>query len=333
MPRPPSPWHMLRRAPSSLAFRRCLSSTRTLQHDAPPPSPATITHIHLTSSNGLPTYAAASALQATLRDAFLHHKSSPTSSLAPPAPTVLSFTPTPTYTLGRRQTSLDEAQQSRLQQPLLRSDSGTAAAADASTPYTPAVTPSPRGGLTTYHGPGQLVIWPILDIHSPHHSRHTVRSYARLLEDTTRALLASLPHPIHTVPSTADPGVWVSSGSSSDSSLGPDRKIAALGVHLRRHITALGVALNIDTPVAGPEASNPWARFVPCGLEGKAVTSVRAELGADGFGDALYMFGGDPDVYRQALASLWVQELADRLGAAGVTSRQVDVEDLARGGL
>ncbi|KAM0277769.1 hypothetical protein ACHAQH_005562 [Verticillium albo-atrum] len=268
----------------------------------------------------LPSYAAASRLQATLREAFLNHKSSPTTSPAPP-PTVLSFTPTPTYTLGRRQTTLDEAQQSRLQQPLQTTPSPDGAPTRPE-PYTPAITPSPRGGLTTYHGPGQLVLWPILDIHSPHHATHTVRTYARLLEETTRALLASLPHPIPTSPSTTDPGVWIAPDA------GPSRKIAALGVHLRRHITALGVALNIDNPVSGPEASNPWARFVPCGLEGKAVTSVRAEIGGDGFADALYMFGGDADVYRHAIAGLWVQELADRLGAAGVASRTLDVEEL-----
>ncbi|EGY21257.1 hypothetical protein VD0002_g2458 [Verticillium dahliae] len=341
MVRPPAaPWHLLRRAPTSRAGRKWASSTRNFHHDgapastSPSSSPATITHIHLTSSKGFPSYAAASALQATLRDALLNHKasrdaSSSSSSAAAavaPSPTVISFTPTPTYTLGRRQTTLDPAQQARLQQPLTISTPGTHDGAPSPTRitkrYTPSVTASPRGGLTTYHGPGQLVLWPVLDLHAPHHANHTVRSYARLLEDTTRALLASLPRPVATTASTADPGVWIAPDD------GPPRKIAALGVHLRRHVTALGVALNIDTPVAGPEALNPWARFVPCGLEGKAVTSVRAELGARGFDDALYMFGGDADVYRHALAGLWVQELADRLGAAGVTSRTLDAEEL-----
>ncbi|EEY16203.1 octanoyltransferase [Verticillium alfalfae VaMs.102] len=296
MARPPAaPWHLLRRAPASRAGRKWASSTRSLHHDgasastSASSSPATITHIHLTSSKGFPSYAAASALQATLRDALLNHKSSSTSSFsaaAAPSPTVISFTPTPTYTLGRRQTTLDPAQRTRLQQPLTISTPSTRDGAPPSPPssssttttlYTPSVTASPRGGLTTYHGPGQLVLWPVLDLHAPHHANHTVRSYARLLEDTTRALLASLPRPVATTASTADPGVWIAPDD------GPPRKIAALGVHLRRHVTALGVALNIDTPVTGPEAQNPWARFVPCGLEGKAVTSVRAELGAPRF--------------------------------------------------
>ncbi|OAR00051.1 hypothetical protein LLEC1_02661 [Akanthomyces lecanii] len=141
--------------------------------------------------------------------------------------------------------------------------------------YTPQVKKTNRGGLTTYHGPGQLVLWPILDMHSPLHARFGVASYARLLETTTQTLLADL-FGIETYTNPDEPGVWVGAAGSGTE----ERKIAALGVHHRRYVTALGVALNVHLPVAGEDDGvNPWARFVPCGLQGKLVTSVAKETG------------------------------------------------------
>ena len=142
--------------------------------------------------------------------------------------------------------------------------------------YKPEVRKTSRGGLTTYHGPGQLVLWPVLDMHSPLYARHSVASYARHLETATRRLLAEQ-FSTSTYVSRDEPGVWVA--SSSERAGEPPRKIAALGVHHRRHVTALGIALNVDAAVAGGEGANAWARFVPCGLEGKLVTSVEAEMG------------------------------------------------------
>lgn len=75
---------------------------------------------------------------------------------------------------------------------------------------------------------------------------------------------------IKTYTNIDEPGVWVETD-------GQERKIAALGVHHRRYVTALGIAVNINVPVTGEMDINPWARFVPCGLEGKLVTSAAAE--------------------------------------------------------
>lgn len=136
--------------------------------------------------------------------------------------------------------------------------------------FNPVVRKSLRGGLATYHGPGQLVLWPVLDMHSPLHAKLGVASYASLLQATTQRLLADR-FGIPTSTLTHEPGVWVAAETSLP------RKIAALGVHHRRHVTALGIAINIDIAVDGGETVNPWARFVPCGLEGKAVTSVARE--------------------------------------------------------
>lgn len=333
---------------------RCFSSNSNrivnlIQHDHDA-SPAVLNHIHLTSSQDpFPSYAAASEIQSQIRHVFLSYKAaaaaattttSPTNP-SPPSPVLLSFTPSPTYTLGRRQTSISTAQASRLRQPLrvpLPEAPGTK-----TKDYIPAVIETDRGGLTTYHGPGQIVLWPILDLRSPLHATFTVRCYARLLEETTRALLLS--HPllgaIQTHLSEADPGVWVR-GTEHDGGRGdhaiPDRKIAALGVHLRRHITGLGTALNLDVATRGPEPVNPWARFVPCGLDGKGVTSVRDLAAPDRWAAAVASVSASstadsgassPPALAEDMARRWAAELSTRLGLDGrVRSTNVAVESI-----
>ncbi|KAJ4994927.1 putative octanoyltransferase [Colletotrichum sp. SAR 10_66] len=329
--------------PPRTALRRvCASTTRTLSHrtrsrtqtqtqtqtqtrwsssqpisklvfpDDDGAEPSAVRHIHLTSSDprdvaGFPSYTAASDFQASLRQAFLDWKSAPTPRA--PSPLVVSFTPTPTYTLGKRQKSLREDQLSRLTRPLsVTLDDGT------TRDFAPAVIETDRGGLTTYHGPGQVVLWPILDLRSPYYPHQTVRSYARLLEETTQAILASSSPSgpgIPTYLSEEDPGVWTEGARAH----GQERKIAAMGVHLRRHITGLGTALNVDVVVDGDERANPWARFVPCGLEGKTATSVQAEVGPRW--DA-WAAAGDARARREWYARRWVEEFARRLGAAAV---------------
>ncbi|KAI6612604.1 hypothetical protein MCOR14_011704 [Pyricularia oryzae] len=251
-------------------------------------------HIHLPSNaftHAYPPYALAAALQSRLQRALLDSKSDP--SLPPPPPTIISFTPKPTYTLGRRQTLGSDINVDALSRPLIvthpRSDPGNEER------MRPIVLRSLRGGQMTYHGPGQVVIWPVLDLQpaSGGYKSMGVRQYADLLQDVTSDLVRNSPHlqgkKLETV-KTCDPGVWVAETAQQK-----PRKIAAMGVHLRRHVTGLGVALNLTTP--GTEANvgvekdsngednNPWLRFVPCGLEGKAVTSVFLE--AQGWNNAV----------------------------------------------
>ncbi|KAG6002172.1 hypothetical protein E4U21_003420 [Claviceps maximensis] len=185
-----------------------------------------------------------------------------------PKPRLLSFEAEPTFTLGRRQDNLTAEQTARLTRPL------HVGSTQPTQSFIPQVRKTNRGGLTTYHGPGQLVLWPVLDMHSRLYPKYGVASYAHHLETTTQRLLSER-FGIETYISRDEPGVWVSKSS------GQPRKIAALGVHQRRYVTALGVAVNIDVPVTGNEDVNPWARFVPCGLDGKLVTSVAAEVGGD----------------------------------------------------
>jgi len=206
----------------------------------------------------------------------------------------------PTYTLGRRQsTPLTDHEVTRLTAPLRISHD------DHLPPLAVSVLHSPRGGQTTYHGPGQTVLWPVLDLKSAYHKQFTVRCYSRLIEDTTISVLRSLFGLQAFI--TDDPGVWVSKQNPA--------KIAALGVHLRRHVTALGTAINVAMPgkEVSSEEMNPWRRIVACGLEGKEVTSIAGEVASVNhdaqFGETLT---------EEAVCAAWAGELARRIDVEGV---------------
>ncbi len=114
-----------------------------------------------------------------------------------------------------------------------------------------------RGGDVTWHGPGQLVAYPIL--HLSHH-REDLHWYLRTLEQVVIDALAALG--IEGQRTAGRTGVWTEG-----------RKIASLGVHVKQWVTMHGVALNVD-----PDLS--WFDLVvPCGLDGVRMTSVVRELG------------------------------------------------------
>lgn len=114
-----------------------------------------------------------------------------------------------------------------------------------------------RGGKTTYHGPGQLVGYPIVSLTQRGLS---VRQYVALLEQCLIETLQEMG--LEAVRRPGNPGVW----------LGP-RKIAALGVHIRQGVTMHGFALNLN-----PDLSH-FSHIVSCGIEDATVTSVLVELG------------------------------------------------------
>ncbi|KAI1129988.1 hypothetical protein F5Y10DRAFT_138249 [Nemania abortiva] len=286
-------------------------------------------HFPLRSSPGallpqFPSYAFASRLQTALQQEFLSWKARPASSRGPAPPAnIIFFTPAPTYTLGRRQTEpLSPSEVARLRSPLFVPTASASEDTDSAGPektafFLPTITHAPRGGLTTYHGPGQLVIWPVIDLHSPLHAHLSVRDYACLLEKTTIAALERQ-WGLEGF-TTANPGVWVRSrGAQGDdgASGGQERKIAALGVHLRRHITGLGVAINYSTPVTGPAETNPWGRIVACGLGDLGVTSVCAELGIGSSGrssSSSTRRDSDENSALESLADTWRSEFQSRL--------------------
>lgn len=294
---------------------------------------AAFRHLTLRSNPGalfpqFPSYAFASSVQTALQQELLTWKAQPpTSRGPPPPPSVICFTPTPTYTLGRRQTEpLSESEVARLRSPLFvpASTSTTSGESENRTShdhqfgprkaafFLPTITHAPRGGLATYHGPGQLVIWPVIDLHSPLHAHLSVRDYACLLEKTTIAALEQVLGLAGFT--TENPGVWVRSNGErredgSRGGGGDERKIAALGVHLRRHVTGLGVAINYSTPVTGPAETNPWGRIMACGIGDRGVTSACAELGN---GSSINRMGGDEKAL-DTLAETWQSEFQRRL--------------------
>lgn len=113
-----------------------------------------------------------------------------------------------------------------------------------------------RGGDVTYHGPGQVVAYPILDLKQ---WRRDVGAYLRALEDVIMAVLLDFGVRSRRVEGLT--GVWVA-----------DAKIAALGVHLSRWVTSHGLALNVSTNL------DHFQWIVPCGLT-KPVTSLERVLG------------------------------------------------------
>ncbi len=123
-----------------------------------------------------------------------------------------------------------------------------------------------RGGDVTYHGPGQLVAYPILDLNHLHLRLH---EYLRTLEQAVIDTCAAFGVPTHR-DATAT-GVWVGP-APHNSPHAPAAKIAAMGVRVRRWATLHGLALNVSTNL------DHFALINPCGL-GRPVTSLARELG------------------------------------------------------
>jgi lipoyl(octanoyl) transferase len=117
-----------------------------------------------------------------------------------------------------------------------------------------------RGGKSTYHGPGQLVCYPILDLRR--HSKD-VKQYVRNLEEALIRTLAPLD--IAATRLEGLTGVWLQR---------PPRKIASIGVHISRWVTTHGYALNVDLD---PAPFTEW--ITACGLEDAAFTTIARELG------------------------------------------------------
>ncbi len=119
-----------------------------------------------------------------------------------------------------------------------------------------------RGGDITYHGPGQIVGYPILDLENFFTDIH---KYLRFLEEAIILTLAE--YGLKTERSPGETGVWFDVGTPFA------RKICALGVRASRWVTMHGFALNVNADLGY------FDNIIPCGIRGKAVTSMHVELG------------------------------------------------------
>jgi lipoyl(octanoyl) transferase len=137
-----------------------------------------------------------------------------------------------------------------------------------------------RGGKVTYHGPGQLVAYPIVEVDD-------VIAFVRRLE---RAIVTALAEHGLSARSRADEGrdftgVWIE-----------ERKIGSIGVHVSRGVTTHGLAVNVDNDL------QPFEWIVPCGLGGVRMTSITRETGS----------GGHLTCFRKRLAHALARELGQR---------------------
>ncbi len=121
-----------------------------------------------------------------------------------------------------------------------------------------------RGGDITYHGPGQIVGYPILDLDNFFTDIH---KYLRFLEEIIILTLAE--YGLKTERSPGETGVWLDVGTPFA------RKICAMGVRASRWVTMHGFALNVNADLGY------FDNIIPCGIRGKAVTSLNNELGVD----------------------------------------------------
>ena len=121
---------------------------------------------------------------------------------------------------------------------------------------------SNRGGYITYHGPGQIVGYPILDLD---HFFTDIHRYLRTLEEVIIATLSD--YGLQATRSDGETGVWLDADTPNA------RKICAMGVRASRWVTMHGFAMNVNTNLAH------FDYIVPCGIQGKGVTSLEKEVG------------------------------------------------------
>ncbi len=126
------------------------------------------------------------------------------------------------------------------------------------------VVPVDRGGKLTWHGPGQLVGYPVIKLKNP----AGIRDYVERLEAVIIAVLAD--YGIAAVRIKGRAGVWI-----DEDSKGPARKIAAIGIRVHEGVTMHGFAINCNNDLA------PYAQIIACGITDAGVTTIAQETGRD----------------------------------------------------
>lgn len=181
------------------------------------------------------------------------------------------------------------------------------------------VTETDRGGRVTYHGPGQLVAYPIIHLGS---YGDDVVAYVRRLE---RVIIEALgAHEIGAGVIGGLTGVWTRAGEEPEEGAtaesvagevaqGEIRKIASIGIHVKRGVTTHGLAVNVANDL------QPFEWIVPCGIDGCRMTSVTREQGheADIEAFAATLEGRFADVFSRAPERMEAEALAVRVPGAG----------------
>jgi lipoyl(octanoyl) transferase len=127
-----------------------------------------------------------------------------------------------------------------------------------------------RGGLVTYHGPGQLVAYPIVHLGAYGDDVH------RFVRGLERVIIESLgAHGVGARTIEGLTGVWTEGEPPPTLAPDPARKIASIGLHVSRGVTTHGLAVNVSNDL------QPFEWVVPCGIEGVSMTSLSRELGAE----------------------------------------------------
>jgi lipoyl(octanoyl) transferase len=157
-----------------------------------------------------------------------------------------------------------------------------------------------RGGLVTYHGPGQLVAYPIVDLSA---YEDDVHAYVRGLERAIIDALGEAGVPAQTIEGLT--GVWTIGDPPPTLSSTPARKIASIGLHVSRGITTHGLAVNVSNDL------QPFEWIVPCGIEGVSMTSVSRELGER----------QDVGAFAETLFRRYSSVFAEQAAAADVAAR------------
>ena len=156
------------------------------------------------------------------------------------------------------------------------------------------LTDTDRGGRVTYHGPGQLVGYPIVSLKR---YGEDVHEYIRRMEQVIIAALADWSVDAELVEGLT--GVWTPQR----------RKVASIGVHVNRGVTTHGLAINVNNDL------QPFEWIVPCGIESCRMTSVARELGAEQDLDAFATTVRDRfgEVYERTPVEVTADELSERL--------------------
>lgn len=120
-----------------------------------------------------------------------------------------------------------------------------------------------RGGDITYHGPGQLVVYPIFDLEQLNIG---VKQFVHHIEQAIINVLGA--HAIEAGRIEGRIGIWTGTGND-------ERKLAAIGIRCSRHVTMHGLALNVNTDLS------LFNHIIPCGIQDKGVSSLQKELGRE----------------------------------------------------